>query len=475
MIRLEGVSVERNERRILRNVSISFDRGAYYVLRGPTGSGKTTLLHVIAGLVEPTCGYLSWSSPACNNGHARAGTIGYVLQDPSSQVILPEVRDEIAFGPLNLGLPSTEVERRVEYWSGVLEVERVCGGNTRTFLLSGGQQQLVVLAAVFAMEPDILLLDEPTSMLDERNARRIQQCINRYREERHEAVIVHATHEHPPLLEPDHEVQIEQGGLRAVGPAGRSAGPSRASDGAALDAGSDVSEMLAPLPSHKRLLEDSLLACQGVDFSYKDQPPLLQSLDFNLRSGEALVILGGNGTGKSTLLDLLGGWLKPQKGQITIRPGARLGAVFQHMDDTLFAKSVRDELRVSLPAEAGVDREQQIDEVLSEFGLGHLQHVDVVRLSGGEKRLLAIAAVAVSRPQILLFDEPLLGLDEQRRQQVLSLFRKWLAKGKGLVIAANRIRDSQSVGDKLLLLGPGSYAVVDREDCSLELLKEFMS
>lgn len=466
MIELRDITVEFSGRRVLNNVSWRFKAGEAYWLTGSNGSGKTTILRFLAGIEEAR-------EPGSVKMLSREGAPfttqpGMVLQEPSVQIILPKVMDELALGPLSEGMDQTVVRKRVEEWSGLLDIDGTFGGHGRSFLLSGGQEQRLVVASTLVMQPNILLLDEPTSMLDDVQTRRLLDLLGEYRIRFPDALIVCTSHESLPPPHGFRSLRIEDAKLTQ---AARPLVPEVAMDqpvGSAPDEKEFTTRVkLPPIPDFTQSNGETLLSCEGVGFSYDSGIPILDRVGFRIRKGECIVVWGDNGSGKSTLLDLVGGWLRPTRGNIRKKPGCLTRAVFQHTADTLITSNVLKELAVSLHGKNRETDHQKIQDAIAQFDLAAIQNNDVATLSGGEKRRLALAATLIEEPDLLLLDEPFLGLDVEKRKLLLDILNTYLKKGGALLITAHRTSDLQQLGNMVVVPHKENTLTLSRNDFAI--------
>lgn len=447
MIDLHSVSVSRGAKTILHCVSANLAEGRYYILRGRNGSGKSTLLKAIAGLVQPSGGRITIAGRDPESCHASSVCrIGYLGQDPAAQILLPRLSDEVASGALSVNLEGDALEVWILELIEQFGLDRLVGANNQCFLLSAGQQQLVALATVLAKQPAVLLLDEPTSMLDETNAQRFGAAVQWFRLRFPKSVIVHATHEDEDWTRGDLTLTLVDGAL-ADGNAGKAEVSGLNSETGALP--------LKCQPSAVKPGQDPLVDVIRVSVSFGGSRQVFSDLSFRLAAGEVVTVVGDNGSGKSTLLDLLVGWISPHSGTIKRRHGLKVGLMAQRVDDTLLSRTVSEELEISLDPRVHRDRSRTVKDMLASLRLEGIANRDVLSLSGGEKRLIALCAAAVSCPDLLLLDEPLAGLDVDYRRQMKSFLAAYVAdRSRTVVTTANRRRDAQDCADRVVAL-PG--------------------
>jgi energy-coupling factor transport system ATP-binding protein len=443
MIELKNVNVSFDSRYIIYDTNFLYEKGFYYLLRGNTGSGKTTLLKLIAGLIQANSGVVLYSY----DGQVSTTTppkIGYISQEPPLQLFFPSLSDELSFGMLNLQVKKDVIESRLKFWLDILNTKFGIDGKKSIYALSGGQQQIVSLAAAFAIEPQILLLDEPTSMLDDGNTLLVREFLEFYRSQHPETVFIHSTHE-PSVapIKPSHTLFLKNGKL--------------AVRDESLVNTSVIFSQKATLSSDNYFStsnDDPYLIAKKIGYQFKSYPFLFRNISFEVRSGDLIVVYGKNGSGKSTLIDLLWRWIKPTEGKVVTKKKLKIGVVLQNTSDTFIWEYVKDEFLKTYPNHLWTS--ESLGKHLHEYGISGLLDKTTKALSGGEKRLLSIAIAAVEQPDLLILDEPFLGLDNEKRQDLLNQIAKWRLKGKAIIYTANRKVDIIEESSKYLNLDQDS-------------------
>jgi energy-coupling factor transport system ATP-binding protein len=413
----------------LREVSLSVERGETVLLLGPSGSGKSTLLRALAGLVPWFHGGRFEGRVEVAGRDTRrtrpaelAGTVATVFQDPEDQVVLTRVAAEVAFGLENIGVAPSAIMPSVERALAAVGIGALL--ERRVTELSGGELQRVCLASALALEPELLLLDEPTSQLDPAGA---------------EAFLAHA-------LAPGHTAVVsEQRPAAALRHATRvvfmEAGR------VLLDASRD--EAIAWLGQHRPAWlsapanaspaagGETICAVEAVSFAY--DRPVLDRASLELRRGEIVALTGPNGSGKTTLAKLAAGLLEPQGG--TVQRSGRAGFLLQDPGRYLVRERSDDEVALGNdPVRAA--------RALADVGLAGYEAVHPRDLSSGERERLALATVLVTAPDLLVLDEPTRGVDPQRKAELAALLRAQSGLRATLVVTHDR---------------PFAAAVADRE------------
>lgn len=397
----------------LRDVSIRIEPGERVIVAGPSGSGKSTLLQAISGgLGETIPGQATGRIDVC-------GRTGFGLQNPAEAIVAEKVGRDIAFGPENLGYSREEIHRRIQEMIDAVglpaEAER------STVALSGGQQQRLALAGVLAMRPDVVLLDEPTSMLDHQTAAHVRETILAAAGGR---TLVIAEHRIEPWLQHVDRVLV----LDAHGHVAADAHPENLmGEPAATDLWLPQRAAPEPLtvPDHLVAPDHSAEAVEMTDISVdlvtrslRDSitVPALRELSATAEPQNVTVFAGPSGAGKSTALQILAGLLRPDAG--TVSPdrrrlrsrqlAAELGWVPQNPEHGFLATSVEDEIALTSHR---LDRRVDVGTLAGLFGLDHRMHVNPFRLSSGEQRRLALIAALAHRPGTVVLDEPTVGQD----------------------------------------------------------------
>ena len=470
----------------LKEIDLSVQPGEFVAVTGPSGCGKSTLSFCLTGFI-PYSFEGTMKGSAVIGGRDTvgitpgelAGVAGLVQQDPDAQLCTLHVAEEVAFGPENLGLPPSEIARRLDW---ALEAAGITGLRRRSLhTLSGGEKQRVAIASVLAMQPQLLILDEPTAHLDPRGCREVLAVVEGLRREQNAAIIIfeHRLRNLLPLA--DRLITMERGRIAADGRAGDftgaicsggdvgcgeaapagftrpySAGPGkegrrRRSARPAVPAGAGNPPPVE-LPVQEKLPSARLsapphLSVKGLTVGYGQQPAL-KEISFSLYPGETAALMGDNGCGKSTLLLALLGILKPEAGRVCLagkdlagskvaRRARQMGLTFQNPNQQLFEKTVLKE--AGLPAQfltgGEPDSPERVERLLHHFDLERYRDKLPFTLSLGEKKRLTLVSVLAYRPPVLLLDEPLVGQDQDR----LDLLLKALAghsRQKGITIMA---------------------------------------
>lgn len=446
----------------IENISVELKPGEMLLIAGSSGCGKTTLARCINGLIPRSYRGTRDGKVLLHGKDVSempiaevAQTVGTLLQDPERQIVASNVYNEIAFGPENLGLPRAEILMRVEIAMQRLNIEYL--RERETFNLSGGEKQKVALAGLLAMNPSILLLDEPLASLDPASAHEALEVFRSLADEGKTVVLIEHRVEDAIFAKPDRLMYMEGGRVKYLG---------------SIDnLPTEINHHEVKLPAEwvvKRVQQmgekiekteaapsvgggEPLVVFENVDFRYSDETPyILQDVNLEIRRGDLIAVLGPNGAGKSTLIKHAIGLLKPTSGRVlvegkdtrsmSIAQIARvLGFVFQSPTHMLFAPTVREELAFGpTNLEYKIDVIQKaVAESVSTVNLSGLEEYPPLGLSFGQQKRTTIAAVLAMQSKIMVMDEPTAGQDYANYTHFMDAMCKPLAGGQQSLVASN--------------------------------------
>lgn len=469
---------------VLTDVNLSVEPGEFVVLCGGTGSGKTTLLRQLKKEICPNgvqTGSVLFHKMALKDApDEEFHRIGMVFQDPDSQIVMDSVWHELAFSLENQGLDRLTMRKRIAEMVRFFGIEPILEKSVHD--LSGGEKQLVNLASVLLLRPEVLLLDEPVSQLDPVASEEFLHMVKRLNDE-FSITIIMAEHNLQPLFSlADKILLLENGSIKYEGNPQevcfmlyqdinyRSFLPDSARLFFALDgAGSipfTVKEAKAFMQGRQYHTERrrlhlggaEILTCSNITFRYeKDGNNVLENLSLSIHEGEILSLAGGNGAGKTTLFKLLLGLLKPQRGSIKLygrndkKRAEQIGYLAQNpilhfTGDTLF------EDIYGYADKIGITDRTFVDSLVQQFGLSDQLQKHPYDLSGGQQQKAALITVLLKQPQILLLDEPTKGMDPASKEEFGGLLLELQKKGATIFMITHDIEFSQKISDRCAML-----------------------
>ena len=487
----------------LDNIDLEIHEGEFILLLGPSGCGKSTLIQCLNGIIPKVSGgelegtiWVNGKDVSKHKVHQMSTEVGIVFQNPDAQLFGLTVEEDVAFGPENLGVEREEILKRVER---SLQIAGIDGLRERfTFTLSGGEKQRTAIAGNLAMQPNILVLDEPTSDLDPKGTREVLETIRRLNRELSITIILieHKLDEVIGLA--DRTIVMDKGRIIL--------------DGKTCDIFTQnldllnhiglypphlirLSEMLHVKPSYRAIfshlngIKDSFInppdilhipdngphvVFEDVRFSYQDGTEVLRGIDLTLRRGEFIAMIGPNGSGKTTLLSCLIGLIKPDKGRVMIdgqdiknfgvaELAREVGYLFQNPDYQLFADTVWEEVAFglktrSMPAE---EIDKKVASALDMMQLAEYRDRHPHSLSRGERQRLAVASILSLEPDILVLDEPTTGQDRGHLSKFLHKMKKLNHAGKTIILITHDMSIVAAYADRTVIMKEGNILIDD--------------
>ena len=501
-------SYPSSDKLALDSVSLSIPESEFVVLCGKSGCGKSTLLRHLKKSMNP---YGNKFGSVCFDGEEieemndrdAASKIGYVQQNPDNQLVTDKVWHELAFGLESLGYSNSVIKRRVAEMASYFGIQTWFRKSVSE--LSGGQKQLLNLASVMAMQPEVLILDEPASQLDPIAARDFLSTVHRLNRELGVTIVIseHRLEEIFPLA--DRAIVMDEGRIIAN---------ARPSEVAIQLAGNGDDESAHPMyygmppvmklfPKELVRWQDSLpmtlregrilmeklfengtltlketgvqnldegkeansgkpvIKLKNIYFRYaKNADDVLRGLNLEIEEGKLHCLLGGNGSGKSTTLKAICEIIKPQSGKVKIADNCRAAMVPQNPQALFTEISCEEEVLEGLCYQKLEIEEkvQRTEDMLKLMEIEHLRKANPYDLSGGEQQRLALAKVMVSNPDILLLDEPTKGLDPFFKQTLGRILRSLCKENKTIFMVSHDIEFCAEFGDCCSMFFDGEIA-----------------
>ncbi len=455
---------------VLAGVSLSIEPGERVLLLGASGSGKSTLLQAWAGVLGRADEGAQTGSLTVDDTPVSdvRGRVGLLLQDPDAQLVLARARDDVAFGPENLGVPAAQIAQRVD--SSLQAVGLELTAEDEGARLSGGERQRLALAGALALEPAALLLDEPTAQLDPFGVEVVARAVaDLVRDRGHTLVVVeHRVDVWAALV--DRVIVLDAGRVIADGPIAdvlAEQGDALAARGVWVPGREPEHPPAASAP-----FGDVIVRATALDVQPEGGEPIALACDLEVRAGEVVALTGPNGSGKSTLLLTLAGLVPPAAGSVealgegpprdwsSADLATRFGVVFQNPEHQFVAATVRDELAV------GRTEPARVEALIDRLGLAHLASASPFSLSGGEQRRLSVATALASSPPVLLLDEPTFGQDARTWAELAALLAEHRDAGGAVIMATHDRALIEALGARevaLPSLAPGPMSATPTE------------
>lgn len=516
IIKFENVtySYPATEKPAIHDINLDIKEGEVVLISGPSGSGKTTLCSTLNRIVPEAyegemSGKIFIKGKDISKKHIgeMAFISGMLFQDPSGQLTNPTVEDEIAFGPENKGLPVKEVERLINEYSHYVGMQDYLERPPQA--LSGGQQQSVAYAAVLAMEPEIYVLDEPTSNLDPLGSDLVFELMKKLANDKHKTVII-VEHKLEKIINLVDRIVIMDKGtiaydgtplevlthyreLRDIGvivpqinritswlndnkklalpqpinidDAAKALKSILPQGSASLSAGSARDSF----KQFRHFDTDAIISVKDLHFSYVPETEVLHGIDLDIRKGEFLSIVGRNGSGKTTIVKHFNGLHRPTSGKVYVKgqdtygvPVAELsksvGYCFQNPDHQIFSSVVYDELAYG-PKNLGWD-EKRIDKTIKDvtgmIGIKRLLDDNPYNLSLGQRQQIAVAAILCMEPDVLIVDEPTTGQDPVQSRAMMDMMKRLNEEmGKTIVVITHDMSIAAEYSDRIVAMHAG--------------------
>lgn len=434
---------------VLEGVSLTIPDGGHTALTGGNGAGKSTLALILKGLLTPLSGTVSVDGLAVTDDAGRRELmrrVGLVFQNPEDTIVATTVERELAFGLENAGIPRDEMVHRVDGALRDFDLERYRHGNPSR--LSGGEKQRLALAAVMVMRPSVLILDEPTSLLDPWSRGHILDIIDSAAAGG--AAVLHITQYSREAARAERVIHLDRTGIVDIPP------------------GNTLYPVDAEIPSDSGRPQPAVgaepaLALDGIGYVYERGTPFehaaLDGVSFVLPRGSATAVLGPTGSGKTTLLEIASGVTKPTQGGVSSGNKTVRAMAFQFPEDQMFGDTVAEYATFG-PRNMGVPENEldgTVDAALTEVGLDPEEYRtrDPLTLSGGEKRRAALAGVLAMRPGLLVLDEPFAALDRMGTSLVYGFLDRYVREGGTLLFSTHDFDVARRLSDYAVVMNGG--------------------
>ena len=542
MIRAEQVRFQYKKRdvdgnviateEILKGVDLTIKKGEFIALLGRNGSGKTTFSKQLNAILRPSEGTVTVDEMGTRDAEKLYDIrqhVGMVFQNPDNQMVAANVEEEVAFGPENLGMESDTIVARVK--QALEQVRMWKRRKTAPNHLSGGQKQRIAIAGILAMHPDYIVLDEPTAMLDPKGRKEVMEALQRLNQEQEMTVIL-ITHDMEEAALASRVILLADGQMRFDGRPEKFFGADallaemgmeaplsyrvrklidsdvfekKIGDARVEEATIDKREKVAEYDKTGREWEASselvdkkknkkaeaetdeknqdLLSLQHVSYIYSPgtayEKVALDDVNLSLGKGEIVGLAGHTGSGKSTMIQLLNGLLKPTGGTVTFEGKdihakgysgnylrSKVGMVFQYPEHQMICDTVWEDVAFG-PGKQGLTGEAcetRVEEALRFVDLPEKYYqASPLQLSGGQKRRVAIAGVLAMQPEYIILDEPAAGLDAAGKREIFDRIRRMSRKqGIGVLLVSHSMEDLAEYADRIIVLDDGKKILDDR-------------
>lgn len=492
-----------SEQPVLKDVSLSVEKGEFIAIVGGNGSGKSTLCKLLNGLI-PHYYVGDFSGRVTVNGKVTtehkvaelSRQIGYVYQDFDNQIVSPRVLDDASFAPLNYGDPNY-----LQKGKDALELVGLLGYDDEfIWQLSGGQKHLLALAGALALDPDILIIDEPIAQLDPAHAESLYEILRKLNVEYGKTIIVIEHHTEFIANYCEKVVLMEAGKVlwkketqealqlvdelmkRQIYPpqvtqaafllenARRGALPITIEEAEQQFHNKQAMTSISSDEQRKAPNQDVLVQVENVSFSYQTitraRKQVLKGIDLTVHRGDVIALVGNNGAGKSSLMRLMTGLVKPDAGDVIIQGkntrkctpeklANEVTYIYQNPEEMFIDDSVRKDVEFFLKARKIPNYEQKVDEVLTQFELQELQNRDGRLMSGGQQRRASLAIGVAMNPSIILLDEPTANLDIATRKHITRLIATLKDKVGAIIIATHDMQLAAELTNRMIVLNQG--------------------
>lgn len=444
MIKLDNVSFRYSgtNKDSLSNISLTVKEGECVVLTGASGCGKTTVTRVLNGLVTSFYDgdlsggiYVDSVDVTKQEPHELSQRIGSVFQNPRTQFFTTDTDSELVFGMENCGVSYQKMQKAYDDTKKQLRLEELCGRDI--FSLSGGEKQRIAFGSIFALSPNVYILDEPSANLDETGIEQLQEILQVLKNQGKTILIAEHRIYYLKTIA-DFIISMKDGGIIKNYPIKELTHLSTTDLNSIGMRGFEF--LNVTIEDKDTVKTDAIIEVKNLSFAYSKDRTILENINFSLSEGEIVGVVGRNGRGKTTFAHILCGILKEKRGEILFE-GKHVKArkrnkyaylVMQDPNYQLFCDSLFSELKLFTTRTIPTDEE--ISVILEELSLGNEKDLHPLSLSGGQKQRLSIALAALSPAKVLVFDEPTSGLDYTNMLRVTHILKALAKKGKGILV-----------------------------------------
>jgi energy-coupling factor transport system ATP-binding protein len=491
----------------IKDLSLEIEQGQFVVLFGASGSGKSTLLRLLKKDIQPhgnLSGEILINGVDAQKMVHSSREIGFVFQDPENQVVAEDVLHELVFGLENIGLSTNEMRCRVAEMVHFFGAETLL--NRKMHELSGGKKQQINLASVLLMQPNILLLDEPTAQLDPVSTRELLDMLKRLNEEFGMTIILVEHRLEEVFTLADQIVMMDNGQIlldghpkerlsdvwKSVNNAyvptipklffkskGKGSIPLSVKEGRRWIQQENQKFPNEVIESTPQIFDQVLIRAKKLWFRYdKKTDFILRDLDFTLFQNELYALLGGNGSGKSTFLKTIANLIKVEQGKIDFNGKPlksykmheltrKVGYLPQNPKLFFIQDTVEKEIQNTME-KWGISNQNEIYHILRELGIEHLTKQHPYDLSGGEIQKAALACLLIRNPEILLLDEPTKGLDPVSKETLAKILLKLSREGKTILMSTHDVEFAAQYATRCGMMFQGS---ITSEGSSMDFFK----
>ena len=474
MIELKNVSFQYEQgssKGKIENIDLTIHDGEVVLLCGESGCGKTTLTRLMNGLIphyyEGTLtGQMIVEGIDVKNVslYALSGVVGSVFQNPRTQFFTVDTTSEIAFGCENLGIDAEKINSRIEKTVGALKIEDLL--NRSLFALSGGEKQKIACASVSAMEPDIFVLDEPSSNLDIKSIRELKSVLQEWKSQGKTIVI--AEHRLYYLMDiADRVIYMMDGHIKenlSIVDFRKKSTDELQSIGLRALQSEDFNGMQSVVSAAKQLyIRDFEAAYKNASGGRKQKQKVLDIPDLMIPQGSVVGVVGNNGAGKTSFANNLCGLFQTAKGCMgmegkTYMAGQRMKICYMVMQDVnhqLFTESVLDEILLSLDNADEEKATLEAEKIMESLRISEFREAHPMSLSGGQKQRVAIASAVASGKQIIVFDEPTRGVDVGAKVEIYELITSIAKKGVAVIMISSEMPEIIGLCDRVMVMHQG--------------------